>query len=202
MKIGEQLFAGTGLGILVGLLIGLSSSPVVATVVTALAAGMITLLGFNTKPDDPQNRTFLRASAWRLGSFGMACGIFVLVGLYVRANDVLSPSPKQEILRLSNAGFSPEEARRWVLVKHLGASPGQPEAAKGTGVGSSVLFAGEGADDCRALDPANYQNAREQIAYLESRRGTFAAFGRGLSDLSDSEKSTVLSHTKRLFCPE
>jgi hypothetical protein len=202
MKVHEQLFAGTGLGILVGLLIGLSSSPVVAAIVAALAAGMVTLLGFATKPEEAQNRTFVRTSAWRLGSFGIACGISLLGSVYIRAHDLLSPSPKQEILQLRNAGFSPDEARRWVLLKHLGGSTGQPESAKGAGVGASVLFASEGADDCRAFDPANYASSREQIEYLEAKGGRYAAFGSSLSDLNDTEKSVVLSRAKRLFCLE
>lgn len=42
----SQLFAGVGLGLPVGILVGLSSSPVVSVVMRAFAAGMVTLLGF------------------------------------------------------------------------------------------------------------------------------------------------------------
>src|SRR5438128_6171994 len=64
----EQLFAGIGLGLLTGLLVGLSSSPVVASVVGALAAGMITLLGFSRSSGETGKVHLATGTAWRLGS--------------------------------------------------------------------------------------------------------------------------------------
>jgi len=206
VALGQQIFAGVGLGLLVGLLVGLSSSPVVASIVGALAAGMITLLGYAPKTDSAVTSPITPGSAWRLGSFGLACALGVLTGIYTRANDLLSPSPKQQIVRLTNAGFTTDEARHWVLAKNLGAATdaGSDKQAggRGAGVSASVLFAESGEDLCQAFDPANYQNAGEQLRHMQSLGAHYRAFAQAVQGLDDPQRAAMLDKTKLLFCAQ
>ena len=115
-----QLFAGVGLGLLVGVLVGLSSSPVVSVVVGALASGMVTLLGFVRSSKDGEAGSS-EGSVIRLGGFGVACAAAVLFGLFIRTHNWLSPSIADQVVEVQRAGYSGEEARRWVAYKNVGA---------------------------------------------------------------------------------
>ena len=61
-----QFIAGSALGLLLGHLVGLSSSPVVATVVGAVAGGMLVLLGFVPKGQSLTADGGAAATGWRL----------------------------------------------------------------------------------------------------------------------------------------
>jgi hypothetical protein len=189
----EQIFAGVGLGVLTGLLVGLSASPVVASVVGAIAAGIVTLLGL--APGDGSRKMFAPGSTVRLGTFGLACALATLLGLYIRTHELLSPTPDQQIASLRKAGLNQEQATQWVLAKFF-------EPSGKVGVGSSVLFSGTGVDECQEFDPARYKDAREQLAHFQSIGGHYSAFATGIRSLSDSDKSIVLKGVRLLFCPE
>jgi hypothetical protein len=97
-KMFGQLFAGVGLGLLVGVLVGLSSSPVVSVVLGALAAGMVTLLGFARSSKDGDS-SYAEGSVIRLGGFGVACAAAVLLGVAIRTHSWLSPSIANQVPR-------------------------------------------------------------------------------------------------------
>ncbi|SRR5258707_10121573 len=189
----EQIFAGAGLGILTGLLVGLSSSPVVASVVGALAAGIVTLLGL--VQSDGSKKLFAPGAPARLGTFGLACALGTLLGLYVRTHDLLSPTPQQQIASLVKAGFDKEQAKQWLLAKQFGVN-GK------AGVGSSALFSGTGSDDCQEFNAASYKDLHQQLAHFQEIGGRYASFAAGIQNLSDPDKSVVLKSTRLLFCPE
>ena len=114
-----QIFAGVGLGLLVGVLVGLSFSPVVSVVVGALATGMTALLGFGlpAKNGEPAHAV---GSVGRLGSFGIACAAAVLLSLFVRTHNWMSPKIADQVAEVRKAGYSEEEARSWVAYKNFG----------------------------------------------------------------------------------
>jgi hypothetical protein len=93
-----QLLAGAGIGLLLGLLVGLSSSHVVATVVGAVAGGLLILLGFNSSKDDSSATP--PATAWRLAGFGFACSLALIVSVWIRAHHSLSPPVKDQVKEL------------------------------------------------------------------------------------------------------
>lgn len=200
----EQIFAGTGLGLLLGLLIGLSGSPVVATVVGALSAGLVALLGFTRKESTAPGKIRMSASSLRLGSFGFVCSMALVAALFVRTNDLLSPPIKTQVSRLTSAGYSSADALRWVALKNLGTSVaggstrGKKEVA--VSVASSALMSGLGDDYCPTFDPAKYKNLTEHVKYLNSRGGRYADFANALLALDQKQQSAVLDATKHLFC--
>lgn len=100
-----QLLAGAGIGLLLGLLVGLSSSHVVATVVGAVAGGLLILLGLNSSKDDPSATP--PPTAWRLAGFGFACSLALVVSVWVRAHHSLSPPIKDQVKELTDVGYSP-----------------------------------------------------------------------------------------------
>lgn len=70
-----QAVGGAGLGLVTGTLVGLSSSPVVATVVGALSAALGAFLGLRSP------EAVSTGSDIRLGAFGICCVASIFLGL-------------------------------------------------------------------------------------------------------------------------
>ena len=207
---GRDFLAGAGLGLLTGTLIGLSASSVVAVVVGAISAAMLPLLGIVEKSRSGAAQTVADTS-WRVAGFGLFSAAAVISGVYIRTNDWLSPSISTQISSLTQAGFSKESAREWVSIKNLGTSVEKEKAsADGKAAGgkavagpaSSVLFSTLAEDECPSFDPAKFSNSGEQLAYLKSRGGKFAAFARSVEAQSSAGQAAALGAAKHLFCPE
>jgi hypothetical protein len=216
----SQVFAGGGLGLLVGLLLGLSSSPTVALVVGALATAMTTLLGF-VKADGGTTGISLKSSAVRLGSFGFACAVAVLLGLLMRTHEWASPSVDQQINALVKAGYSPDEARQWVEYRSLGTilnpaargtsgaesrSPASNTsdlaASHSAALGSSVLFSGGDSGDCQYFDTSQYKNAQEQLHSLQLLGGVYARYAQKIGSLDDKKQKAALEGLQLIYCPQ
>ena len=201
-----QLFAGAGLGLLVGILVGLSSSPVVSTVVGALAAGIITLLGF-VRPGKDDESAHTGGSMVRLGSFGLACTAAVLSGLFIRTHNWLSPSLAEQVAEVRKAGYGDEEARRWVASRNIGMATGsESEKSRPTGgtasVAGSILFSGGDSGECQYFDTNRYKNTQEHLYALKQLGGKYAKYAEKISTLDSSHQNTVLDSLRVLFCPQ
>jgi hypothetical protein len=136
------LFSGSGIGLLIGVLMGMSVTPTVAVIIGALASGLAILLGLN-------DEHFNNAKAVRIGGFGFACVLGIYFGLYARTHQMLSPAEvppptlteqKAEYVAL---GFSEREALdfiaftrfkiknpSWVLLGEAGAPSGTAAAGE------------------------------------------------------------------------
>ena len=138
----KEAFAGTGLGLLVGLLLGMSSTSVAGIVVAALTAGLGAFFGL-ARSDGP-DRTV------RIGCFGLACAVAAIGGVTVRAGPWLERDVGSEVARWTKAQYPPEEARTLVAYQLLGIRPTGREV--GTLPPSPVpLFAGH-SDLCSRLE--------------------------------------------------
>ena len=93
--------AGSGMGLLVGVLLGLSVAQAVGGVIAALSALIGGFLGLTGGGG---------ARSWRTGAFGLACVIGVLLGLFVRSGAVLAPSIEQDVAQWQQPG-SPRSRR-------------------------------------------------------------------------------------------
>jgi hypothetical protein len=210
-----QLFAGMGLGLLVGILVGLSSSPVVSVVVGAIAAGMVTLLGF-TRPAKEGESSYAEGSTVRLGGFGVACAVAVLLGLFIRTHNWLSPSIADQVAEVQKAGFSSEEARRWVAYKNVGAIL-ESRSTRGSGGGmdapapavrgaeslaGSVLFAGADSGECQHFDTGRYKDVSEHLYSLRQLVGKYAEYAEKISTLDATQQKAVLESLRLLYCPK
>ena len=117
MKKSTAIFGGAGLGILIGLLIGMSTSGTVGLVIGSLASVLLVLLGFKEKGDS-------NLQALRVGSFGLGCSLAILIGLFLRVNNSFTPSIKSEIeMWTSDSLFNLNEAKTYVLYDRFGFIP-------------------------------------------------------------------------------
>jgi len=106
----SAVFNGIGIGLLLGILLGLSISPVVSGVIATLSGLLAVLLGLDEKYLDT-------LKSLRIGAFGISAVAGIILGLYIRAHDPLSPSlldKKNEYVKL---GFSEAEARSFIVKK-------------------------------------------------------------------------------------
>ncbi|MEM8489764.1 MAG: hypothetical protein AAF756_02980 [Pseudomonadota bacterium] len=156
MLVLSQVFSSLGIGFLVGLLVGLSATPMVGLVVGAITALLASFLGLTTK-DNPATPSETDAQKQRLiltgirsGTFAVACAVGVLAGMYIRTHDSLSPSlleRKQELLGL---GFTEDEARLMVTQTPTGSEASEPSYQ------ASVLFASDDIATCDQVDPDRF----------------------------------------------
>ncbi len=156
-------FAGGGLGLCVGLLVGLTTSPIVGTVIGALAALFATVFGGQATttlggPTDP-------IAFARIGTFGALCTIGVLLGITIRAHNLLGETPGAEVASLEQAGYSREVALQMVMYRSFGlvmadvdrvvpAKNAPPPVDRNT----SSLSAGPASNECRQYATSQYSD--------------------------------------------
>jgi len=188
--------AGSGIGMVVGLIMGLAASPVVGTVLGALSAGLLALLGL---AKDKLNVT----DSFRVAAFGISCVIAILLGITIRTHSWLSPDPSKEIERWTAAKFTAEQARQVVLYERAGIlqKDWNVSAKAQTGaLSSSFLFATPGADDCGYLSSERYPQVSEQLGAFTQKGGEFAKMAQVVQQLPEASKRTVLDAALALRC--
>ncbi|MFT5758705.1 MAG: hypothetical protein ACI9LM_003453 [Alteromonadaceae bacterium] len=107
------LFGGAGIGLLFGVIMGTSVTPTVATILGALTTLLAGILGLN-------DQHFNNTKAVRIGGFGFACVLGAYLGLFVRANNVFSPSIISMKASYIAAGFSEQQALNFIAYKEFG----------------------------------------------------------------------------------
>lgn len=129
-----DIVAGGGMGLLVGMLLGLSVAQAVGGVIAALSALIGGFLGLTGGGE---------ARSWRTGAFGLACVAGALLGLFVRSGAVLAPSIEQDVVQWQRAGYSKEQALSYVAFARLGIKPAGTEmtARPTVDATSNALFA-------------------------------------------------------------
>lgn len=113
----KDIFAGLSLGFLIGGIIGLSIEHVTGIILGALTSLLAAFFGL--KP----NKEGVIGNQIIIGTFGITCMISILGGLYIRTNNILSPSIKKDIDIYQQAQFTKDEIKRIILVKKLGLIP-------------------------------------------------------------------------------
>jgi hypothetical protein len=175
-----QIFSGAGVGLLLGILLGLSSSPVVSLVVGALAAVLATFIGIRgpnkdslEAPGEATNGAQRKGLAFRAGAFGFTCIVGLLTGIYLRTHDSLSPprpSLKQQVDELVSVGFSAAEARRIAVLHSLDAERAEAKpadavrASESAGAVQSTLLFGTSAETCDRVNVDRFKNMTTAIA--------------------------------------
>ncbi|CAN0451674.1 unnamed protein product, partial [Ectocarpus fasciculatus] len=156
--------AACSLGLLTGLLIGLSTSGVTGSVVSAvlaMAAGVVALTGvknpFLPKGESAAQRT--PGHNWAVTAFALMTIIGLGSGLWARTHDLLSPTSREIAAQWQAIGLAPEVARRIAVLQLSGLSltadgglkSESPELARKT---SSVLFSDDAGEACQRTDPS------------------------------------------------
>lgn len=124
----EQIFPGAGIGLLVGMLVGLTLTPVVSGLLTTLGGLLAAILGLAGEGSGPMSK--VRVNGGRIGAFGFACVLGVLGGMTLRIKDVLATPVRKEVAAWTGAGYPEEEARRFVAFARTGLQTVGPQGEK------------------------------------------------------------------------
>jgi hypothetical protein len=190
-----EIAAGASLGALVGLLIGLSSTPVVAGVISALVGLLVAFFGLLEKSSPDGMKTL------RIASFAVLCFAGVVLGIVSRAHEWFSPSVHTRIQKWVGAGYSPEEARALTAYESLGVVPkGQSvvEAPKALG---SLLFSDKNFSECDNLMPSHYRSGSDQVAAMQEAGPQWKALADSIYELNATTQEAVVKAAYRLACP-
>jgi hypothetical protein len=203
------IFAGAASGLLLGVLVGLAVSPVVGS----LVGGLVTLLGLflGFKDDAPtddatvSSLSALSADARRLavGSFALACVVGVILGLALRARDVLALSPEAQIKRWKDAGYADDDARAIVVLKSTGIVPrgyriqGRPMV---DGTAQPVILSSE-AVHCHRVNPSDHADARNLGSAFTRAGGRWSDLAIAADSVRDERaRFSVLRAAWALLC--
>lgn len=141
------------MGLLLGLIMGLSVSPTTKIVLGVIAAGLGTFLGFDksafkgspTAENQPNRSSFLREL--RVGSFGFAVVAGILLGMTIRTHELLSPTIVESVERWTEAGYQPTVARQFVALERLRIDPKSGEVREMTDADRSRVVALFGSEE-------------------------------------------------------
>ena len=144
LEIFGAVLNGLGVGLLLGLLLGLAVSPVVSGIIGTLSSLLVVLLGLNDK--------YLGVvKGLRIGSFGLFAAAGILLGMFIRTNDILAPRTTELMEEYTKAGFEKNEGLYYVAREKFGFVPlgwfgtSAADTSFNTGIASkqSVLFSTE-----------------------------------------------------------
>ena len=170
-----DIFAGAGLGLLLGSVMGLSVTPVVAIVIGALTSVLAVFLGLDGKGSLTK---LPKVNAVRIGAFGFATVAGLALGLHVRINNPIAVDPSVALARW-DAAFPDNAtlARQMMVYERTAIVPAtlafqdsksvtnvttDPTAA---GAKQAVLFLTLSKfDACSRLDPARFATPADVLA--------------------------------------
>jgi hypothetical protein len=214
-SIWPDLLGGAGLGLLLGTLVGLSSSPVVGVVVGALASVLAVFLGLDLSTGSVMGA--LRINGPRIGALGLATVVGVGIGLWVRVNNPFLPDPLAQLQRWQAAlPEDPTLAKQMMLFERTGivpsrfqygnAPPGEDVTVameEGAAIRTAVLFSTLSEfDACTQLDPASYRTADAVLARY-SRPGApdyLPKFAASITALPEADRNDALATAHQLLC--
>ncbi|MCU0940135.1 MAG: hypothetical protein MUF08_10950 [Burkholderiaceae bacterium] len=192
-------WAGLSLGTLVGMLIGLSSVPVVASAVGAVLALLVTFFGFARNEGTMATRT----SGARFAGFGVAMAVALAGGIALRAHGALGPSFADRVARFAVDGMPRERALELAAYEHLGLRMGQlaeVEAPTAAPAASPYAFSGAGDPACAMLDADAYSSVQERLGAMQSRGGPWSAIARLGAGLPEAQAKALADAAFALRC--
>ena len=194
---GPVLFAGAGTGLLLGLLLGLSATPVVAAVVGGLVTAAAAYWNLAASAaDDQANRRALAA-----GVLCITCIVGLLSGLWLRTRDVLAVTPAQQIARWTAAGYSAADARALAAFQATGMTlPGYAAGtAKPNPAQTTALFSGA-AEACDRVRPDDYGDLDSLRAAYVQAGGGWRTMAESVRDGEPARQRSVLEAAWGLVC--
>jgi hypothetical protein len=191
-KVGRvQIFAallnGLGVGLLLGILLGLAVSPVVSAVIGTLSSILLVLLGLNDKH-------LSTLKSLRIGAFGIFAAAGIILGMYIRVNDALAPSPVQLKESYMESGFTKQQALYYTALKKFkyvplgwfGTSAADTVARSlSDNYDKSVLFASKvNLGACRVLNDADATFPKSELLYtFEAAGGVWEALATAIKPI-------------------
>jgi hypothetical protein len=190
------------LGLLLGVLIGLSGSPVVSVIVTGLVTLLAGLFGFSDKLSPNLTASIAR----RIVAFGLAAVITTPVAIYVRTHELLAPSVKSQRDALSEIGIkdSKEQAemlrflRFGILPSGTSALPKDSPSAAIVNSRQGVLFA-QSPTFCSALLQLS-SSPNDILALLDAGSKELKDIAAILRRLPDEQRTPALAASRIYLC--
>ncbi len=165
----SQVFSSVGIGLLIGILLGLSASPVVGLVVGAVSALLASLTGLKVPKNNKElvnlveiNLEQQKLIGIRAGFFGLTCVVGIFIGIFLRTHNILSPPEytlKQQFEELTSIGFNPKEARE--ILVHRGLNSESPVTQ------NTVLFSSN-LEGCEKIAIDRFETVSSAINYYSS----------------------------------
>ena len=194
------------MGVLVGLLVGLSASPVTGTLVGALVALLAGVFGIAEKLPTGLGRT----GAIRLTAFAVSCAVALLLGIFMRTHQVLSPSVKDLRAQLSEMEIKSEEEQKQMLrFLRFGLLPSNAQAVKKDDEAAasiiksvqSTLYA-ESTSFCAGLRDliATDAVAEDLLSYLRTGSDATKRIALSLGNLPKTEQLDALKKGPLFLC--
>jgi hypothetical protein len=217
-RIWGDVISGIALGSLVGLLVGLSTSPVVGAVISGLVALLATYLGLNGSalPKKPGERakslSEVSRSHVRIACFSAGAIIGVLLGVVLRTHDALGISKADRLKEWRNLGLSDHEARHLVVLGELGLVPKTwPPSSDSTPIDVSpdgkenrrtrvTELYGATADECRQLRPDQFSSPAETVNAWKLQGGKWAEAGNVVASTSPETQASAAQAIWDLAC--
>src|SRR5437870_2450306 len=111
-----RLLAALALGVLIGGFTGLSASPVVGSLLSAITGGALVVLNIQSETREQNIRQPRLSSRGyvAIAVFAIAVTISALFGVWARAHELLGPSLTEQKAAWVNLGFSDDQARALV----------------------------------------------------------------------------------------
>jgi hypothetical protein len=188
--------AGSSLGVLLGLLTGLSGSPVVSIVITALVALLAGMFGLIEKV----NVKGTSAGSRRLTAFALTAALSTPLAIWMRTHDVLAPSIDEQKRTLRQIGYADGRPEQVEMLRYLryGLLPAGVVQSKER-LASSVLYAELSPTLCDAL--ARTRTADDLLVLLKaepSLRGVAST----IASMPRDKRDAAPEWAKVLLCPE
>jgi hypothetical protein len=211
----SDVLGGAGMGLLLGTLVGLSSSPVVGVVVGALASVLAIFLGLDATAGSALGA--LRVNGPRIGALGAATVVGLGLGLWVRVTNPFLPDPAAQLARWQAAlPDDPTLAKQMMVLERTGVAPSRFQygdeppsedvevaAQEGAAARQAVLFSTLGDfNACSRLDPARFATPADVLpAY--ARRGAPAGlpeFAELIAALPEADLAVAVATAHELLC--
>lgn len=190
-----KLLSATTMGILIGLMVGLSSSPIVAATVTAAFALVGAAIGIKGGEATRLARTDV-ATAASIASFALTCAIGIVLGTIARTHRWLEPSTHDHRRRLIAAGASATEATNILIRYELNRLALEPTVSLAAQY-QELLAIGFDGKEARALLAERYdQNTAAGDSSAISGPGTGALFSRSLGSCTEISNTHYANSTE------
>jgi len=208
------ILSGIGMGLLLGLIMGLSVSEVVKVIMGTLTALLGAFMGFDkrsfagmTEEEYHKEKQTSLFTALRAGWFGIAVVAGILLGMWIRTNEVFTVSVARSVKQWTDAGYDSAYARKLVTYQRLAINPNTGETGPTTevqrGHQSNLFSAEQVASICGAVDPDLWNNdwkiAKEKMTELNIKPLT-SLLPVIEDNIPDNQRFDFLSGLRFLIC--
>jgi hypothetical protein len=214
-RVAVDVFSGVGLGLLLGVVLGLSVTPVVSIVVGALASVLAVFLGLDTgEGSGTKSLDRIRLNGLRIGSFGFATTLGLLVGLLIRAYQPFELPLDKHLARWK--GFPDSVVHQMVVYERTGIKPArmtfeeggesvEVSAEAGPSVRNNVLVAGhtEAVGLCKRLDPNEWGGPEDILVFYDSlgrQDALMKEIAGGVREIAAEDRGAALEVVRKVIC--